>query len=29
MFESKVEFKDLMGSMMNFDEKDFEFDEES
>jgi len=29
MFESKVEFKDLMGSMMNFNEKDFEFDEES
>ncbi len=29
MFESKVEFKDLVGSMMNFDEKDFEFDEES
>ncbi len=29
MFESKVEFKDLMGSMMNFSEKDFEFDEEA
>ncbi len=29
MFESKVEFKDLMGSMMDFSEKDFEFDEES
>lgn len=29
MFESKVEFKDLVGSMMNFNEKDFEFDEES
>jgi len=29
MFESKVEFKDLMGSMMDFTEKDFEFDEES
>jgi len=28
MFESKVEFKDLVGSMMNFNEKDFEFDEE-
>lgn len=28
IFESKVEFKDLMGSMMNFNEKDFEFDEE-
>jgi len=29
MFESKVEFKDLMGSMMDFTEKDFEFDEEA
>ena len=29
MFESKVEFKDLVGSMMNFNEKDFEFDEEA
>jgi magnesium chelatase subunit I len=29
MFESKIEFKDLMGSMMNFSEKDFEFDEEA
>ncbi len=29
MFESNVEFKDLVGSMMNFDEKDFEFDEEA
>jgi magnesium chelatase subunit I len=29
LFETKVEFKDLMGSMMNFEEKDFEFDEES
>lgn len=29
MFESKVEFKDLVGSMMNFGEKDFEFDEEA
>lgn len=29
MFESNVEFKDLMGSMMDFSEKDFEFDEES
>ncbi|MBL0271377.1 MAG: magnesium chelatase [Chitinophagaceae bacterium] len=29
MFESKVEFKDLMGSMMDFGEKDFEFDEEA
>lgn len=29
MFESKVEFKDLVGSMMNFSEKDFEFDEEA
>jgi len=29
MFESKVEFKDLMGSMMDFNEKDFEFDEEA
>jgi magnesium chelatase subunit I len=29
MFESNVEFKDLMGSMMDFSEKDFEFDEEA
>ena len=29
IFENKVEFKDLMGSMMNFTEKDFEFDEEA
>ena len=29
MFESKVEFKDLMGSMMDFSDKDFEFDEEA
>lgn len=29
MFESKVEFKDLVGSMMNFNDKDFEFDEEA
>ncbi len=29
MFENKVEFKDLVGSMMNFGEKDFEFDEEA
>lgn len=29
MFESKIEFKDLVGSMMNFNEKDFEFDEEA
>jgi len=29
IFESKIEFKDLMGSMMNFTEKDFEFDEEA
>ncbi|MFM2338785.1 MAG: hypothetical protein RL115_1978 [Bacteroidota bacterium] len=29
LFETKVEFKDLMGSMMNFEEKDFEFDEEA
>lgn len=29
MFESNVEFKDLVGSMMNFNEKDFEFDEEA
>lgn len=29
MFESKVEFKDLVGSMMNFGDKDFEFDEEA
>ncbi|HUR66836.1 MAG TPA: hypothetical protein VMZ03_10870 [Chitinophagaceae bacterium] len=29
MFEGKIEFKDLVGSMMNFNEKDFEFDEEA
>ncbi len=29
MFESKVEFKDLVGSMMNFNESDYEFDEEA
>jgi magnesium chelatase subunit I len=29
LFESKVEFKDLVGSMMDFTEKDFEFDEEA
>ncbi len=29
IFESNVEFKDLVGSMMNFNEKDFEFDEEA
>ncbi len=31
IFETKIEFKDLMGSMMNFDSKDFEeeFDEEA
>jgi magnesium chelatase subunit I len=29
IFESKIEFKDLVGSMMNFEEKDFEFDEEA
>ncbi|MGB3153978.1 MAG: magnesium chelatase [Chitinophagaceae bacterium] len=29
IFENKVEFKDLVGSMMNFTEKDFEFDEEA
>lgn len=29
LLEGKVEFKDLMGSMMNFSEKDFEFDEEA
>ena len=29
MFESKVEFKDLVGSMMDFGNKDFEFDEEA
>jgi magnesium chelatase subunit I len=28
-FETKIEFKDLVGSMMNFSEKDFEFDEEA
>ena len=29
IFENKIEFKDLVGSMMNFNEKDFEFDEEA
>lgn len=29
VFETNVEFKDLVGSMMNFTEKDFEFDEEA
>ena len=31
IFENKVEFKDLMGSMMSFDSKDYEeeFDEEA
>ncbi len=29
LFETKVEFKDLVGSMMNFTEKDFEFDEDA
>ncbi len=29
IFESKIEFKDLVGSMMNFNEKDYEFDEEA
>ena len=29
IFENKIEFKDLVGSMMNFTEKDFEFDEEA
>ncbi len=29
VFERNVEFKDLMGSMMDFSEKDFEFDEEA
>jgi magnesium chelatase subunit I len=29
IWESKVEFKDLVGSMMSFDETDFEFDEEA
>ena len=29
IFENKIEFKDLVGSMMNFSEKDFEFDEEA
>jgi magnesium chelatase subunit I len=29
ILEGKVEFKDLVGSMMNFDDKDFEFDEEA
>jgi magnesium chelatase subunit I len=29
IFEGKVEFKDLVGSMMDFNEKDFEFDEEA
>lgn len=29
LWESRVEFKDLVGSMMNFGEKDFEYDEEA
>ncbi|MGB3006237.1 MAG: magnesium chelatase [Chitinophagaceae bacterium] len=29
IFENKIEFKDLMDSMMNFSEKDFEFDEDA
>lgn len=29
ILEGKVEFKDLVGSMMNFNDKDFEFDEEA
>lgn len=29
IFEGKIEFKDLVGSMMSFGEKDFEFDEEA
>jgi magnesium chelatase subunit I len=31
IFENKIEFKDLMGSMMNFGNKDYEeeFDEEA
>ena len=31
IFENKIEFKDLMGSMMNFGSKDYEeeFDEEA
>ncbi|HQX74511.1 MAG TPA: magnesium chelatase, partial [Chitinophagaceae bacterium] len=29
IFENKIKFKDLVGSMMNFSEKDFEFDEEA
>ena len=29
IFENKIEFKDLVGSMMSFGEKDFEFDEEA
>lgn len=29
LFENQIEFKDLVGSMMNFTEQDFEFDEEA
>lgn len=29
LFENQIEFKDLVGSMMDFTEKDFEFDEEA
>lgn len=29
LMETQIEFKDLMGSMMNFSEQDFEFDEEA
>ena len=29
LLESQIEFKDLVGSMMNFSEQDFEFDEEA
>jgi len=29
IFENKIEFKDLVGSMMSFGDKDFEFDEEA
>ncbi len=29
LFENQIEFKDLVGSMMDFSEKDFEFDEEA
>ncbi|MBL0234498.1 MAG: magnesium chelatase [Chitinophagaceae bacterium] len=29
MLENQIEFKDLVGSMMNFTEQDFEFDEEA